>query len=60
MPLRWSEVNARLDPKRFTLRNAVARMKRLREDPLRGVLGPAPDLSAALGRLAARIRGVDR
>lgn len=56
MPLRWSEVNARLDPKRFTLRNAVARMKRLGDDPLRGVLGAAPDLSAALGRLAARIR----
>jgi bifunctional non-homologous end joining protein LigD len=56
MPLRWSEVNARLDPKRFTLRNAVARMQRLGEDPLQGVRDPAPDLSAALGRLATRLR----
>jgi bifunctional non-homologous end joining protein LigD len=56
MPLRWSEVNARLDPRRFTIRNAVARMKRLGEDPLRGVLDTAPDLGAALSRLIARVR----
>ena len=56
MPLRWSEVNARLDPRRFTIRNAVARMKRLGADPLRGVLDTAPDLAGALGRLIARVR----
>lgn len=56
MPLRWSEVNARLDPRRFTLRNAVARMRRLGDDPLRQVLGPAPEFSAALGRLSERLR----
>jgi bifunctional non-homologous end joining protein LigD len=55
MPLRWSEVNARLDPKRFTLRNAVARLEKLGADPLRPVLDTKPDLAAALGRLAARI-----
>jgi len=49
-------VNARLDPRRFTIRNAVARMQRLGADPLRGVLDTAPDLAGALGRLIARVR----
>src|SRR5207237_2251578 len=34
MPLKWSEVNGRLDPGKFTLETAPARMKRLREDPV--------------------------
>jgi bifunctional non-homologous end joining protein LigD len=55
MPLRWSEVNARLDPRRYTIENAVARMRRLGEDPLAPVLGRAPDLAAALARLAAAV-----
>lgn len=57
MPLRWREVNARLDPRRFTIRNAAARMRRLGEDPLAPVLGPAPDLLGALARLARRGEG---
>ena len=56
MPLRWSEVNARLDPGRFTIRNAAARMSRLGGDPLAGVLASAPDLGAALARLAELVR----
>lgn len=60
MPLRWSEVNARLDPRRFTIRNAVARMKRLGEDPLLGVFDPSPDLGGALGRLIERVRANGR
>jgi bifunctional non-homologous end joining protein LigD len=56
MPLRWSEVNARLDPGRFTIRSAAARMRRLGGDPLAGVLASAPDLSAALARLAELVR----
>jgi len=52
MPLRWSEVNGRLDPRRYTIRNAAARMKRLGDDPIGPVLGEAPDLEAALARLA--------
>jgi bifunctional non-homologous end joining protein LigD len=55
MPLRWSEVNARLDPRRFTIRNAVSRMKRLGADPLRGVLDTTPDLLGALDRLITRV-----
>jgi len=56
MPLRWSELGPRLDPRRYTIRNAVARMRRLGEDPLAPVLGPAPDLLGALERLAHRGR----
>jgi bifunctional non-homologous end joining protein LigD len=55
MPLRWSELGPRLDPRRFTIRNAVARLRRLGGDPLAPVLGPAPDLLAALGQLAKRV-----
>ncbi len=54
-PLRWSEVNGRLDPRRFTLRNLPARMRRLGEDPLRPVLTLRPDLVAAIGRLQERM-----
>ncbi len=60
MPLRWSEVDARLDLARFTLRNAVARMRRLGEDPLRPVLDTTPDLLAALERLGALAAGSER
>jgi bifunctional non-homologous end joining protein LigD len=53
MPLRWREVNARLDPRRYTIRNAATRLTRLEEgDPLAPVLEDAPDLVGALARLA--------
>jgi bifunctional non-homologous end joining protein LigD len=55
MPLRWSEVNARLDPRRYTIHNALTRMRRLGADPLAPVLGPAPDLARALARLAEMV-----
>jgi bifunctional non-homologous end joining protein LigD len=53
MPLRWSEVNQRLDPRRFTIRSVPARMERLGQDPLRPVLSLRPDLLAAVERLRA-------
>ena len=55
MPLRWSEVSSRLDPARFTLRTALARMRRLGADPLAPVLSERPDLAAALDRLRRRL-----
>jgi bifunctional non-homologous end joining protein LigD len=55
MPLRWSEVGPRLDPARFTIRNAVARANKLGTDPLLPVLTEKPDLMAALERLRARM-----
>jgi bifunctional non-homologous end joining protein LigD len=50
-PLRWSEVDGRLDPARFTLRTVPARLQRLGADPLRPVLDARPDLLGALARL---------
>jgi bifunctional non-homologous end joining protein LigD len=50
-PLRWSEVNGRLDPARFTIRGVPGRMRRLRADPALPVLRDVPDLARALARL---------
>jgi bifunctional non-homologous end joining protein LigD len=56
MPLRWSEVNAKLDPRKFTIRNAPARMRKLGADPLAPIFARAPDLAGALARLAEMTR----
>jgi bifunctional non-homologous end joining protein LigD len=55
MPLRWDEVNDDLDPRNFTIRNAVARMEKLRTDPVLPVIDEKIDLAAILGQLASRI-----
>jgi bifunctional non-homologous end joining protein LigD len=54
MPLEWKEVNAKLDPKKFTIKTAEARMKKLGEDPLLPVMTERPDLGHALGRLTSK------
>jgi bifunctional non-homologous end joining protein LigD len=56
MPLRWREVNAKLDTRKHTIRTAAARMKRLGDDPLKPVLELKPDLGAVLGGLQERLR----
>jgi bifunctional non-homologous end joining protein LigD len=56
MPLAWREVNRRLDIRKHTIKTAPERMKKLKGDPLAGVLELVPDLGAALGRLQGEIR----
>jgi len=54
MPLEWKQVNARLDPARFTIKTAIPRLTK-GGDPLAGVLGPGVDAVALLGALAQRL-----
>jgi bifunctional non-homologous end joining protein LigD len=54
MPLSWDEVDDGLDPRAFTIKNAVERMQRLGADPVRPVIEEKPDLGSALQRLGAR------
>jgi len=39
----------------FTIKTAVARMKRLKEDPLLPLLTMAPDLAGAIAKLERRV-----
>jgi len=53
MPLTWDEVNDSLDPKAFTIKNAVERMEKLGRDPVLAALDDKPDLPSVLQRLSA-------
>jgi bifunctional non-homologous end joining protein LigD len=55
MPLLWEEVDGSLDPRAFTIKNAVERMERLASDPVLPVLEQKPDLGQVLQRLAAEL-----
>jgi bifunctional non-homologous end joining protein LigD len=55
MPLHWDEVDDHLDPRAFTIKNAVDRMTGLEADPCAAVLAQKPDLQAVLQRLAAEL-----
>lgn len=52
MPLLWDEVDQSLDPRMFTIKNAIERLERLGTDPVVQVLADKPDLAAILERLA--------
>ena len=57
MPLVWDEVDDSLDPRNYTIRNAMDRMSGLGHDPVLPVLEQKPDLSAILGRLSTLVAG---
>ena len=52
MPLRWDEVTDGLNPRDYTIRNAIDRMDTLESDPVAPVLTEVPDLAGGLARLA--------
>ncbi len=51
-PLRWREVTPDLDVGRFTIETMLARVRRMKSDPLLPVLDDKPDLARALELLA--------
>jgi bifunctional non-homologous end joining protein LigD len=53
-PLRWSEVDGRLDPARFNLRTLPKRFEKM-EDPLLGVLGEGIDMGVAIAAIEGRL-----
>jgi len=55
MPLRWEEVVDGLDPRDYTIKNAVARMESLTTDPCAEALDQKPDLQKILQRLATEM-----
>jgi bifunctional non-homologous end joining protein LigD len=57
MPLVWDEVNESLDPRAFTIANAIARMEKIRIDPVMAVLDNKPDLAQVLEQLAGLMTG---
>jgi bifunctional non-homologous end joining protein LigD len=54
-PLEWKEVNKRLTPRKWTIRNLPKRLKRQPIDPMIALLEDKPDLVGALERLAQRL-----
>ena len=52
MPLVWDEVDSGLDPRSFTIINAIERMENLASDPVLPVLETKPNLAHVLEQLA--------
>jgi len=54
-PLRWNEVNGKLDPAKFTLKTLPKRFERM-DDPLAPVLGEGVDMAAAILAIEGRMQ----
>jgi len=55
MPLRWSQVTAKLDMHRYTLRSVPGLLNKQKTDPFCGLLTEKADLSDALERLGQEL-----
>jgi bifunctional non-homologous end joining protein LigD len=58
-PLRWDEVNARLDPSKFTIRTIPERFQEM-EDAMTAVLGEGVDMAATLERIQKLQKSAER
>ena len=54
MPIKWSELNGRLNNANYHIENALRRLKRA-GDPMRDLLTDEPDLEGSLARLAGLV-----
>ena len=54
MPLKWGEVTMSLDPRDYTIKTAVERIKKMGYDPVHPVLSAVPDLVAILEKAMAQ------
>jgi bifunctional non-homologous end joining protein LigD len=57
MMLDWSEVRPGLDPRQWTIANALERLQSMDRDPVRDVLEVTPDLPKVLDALKAHVQG---
>ncbi len=60
MPLTWDEVADSLDPRDYTIKNAIGRVEALGHDPVVPVLEEKPDLGVILERLSTLLAGGQR
>ena len=51
-PLRWKEVNDKLDMHRFTIKTVPARLRRMKQEPMQTILDERSDLLGALQLLS--------
>lgn len=56
MPLVWDEVNDSLDPRNYTIKNALARMESMGEDPCVAAINEKPKLAKVIARLDALLK----
>jgi DNA primase len=60
MPLRWPEVNSKLKPGKYTIKNAIRRLKKVKADPAIAVLTKEVDILQVLDCLSERYESEQR